>query len=359
MKLMQFLMGLDDVYMKIKSSILSRETLPDIRSAGAIISSEESHMVASGSLSGTSQRSYNSAFNVDAPNRGNFQMSQTSTSFSRPSNESKPNDNMNRRTARGSGLDLRAEKILETDKQIGGLYYFDGNQDMPNNEERRNPSSNRHGDSPSSSCSPSASSKENDGGHFQDADGSASLLDLMFFQVISTTLLLIQKSNVELADLPVERKAIGSKWVLKIKYKSDGKIDRFKARLVAKVIRYLKGFPSKGINVIKGSASRIDLKAYLDAEWASTNEVNAVGSIVPAVGQNSFNSTNTFSAADMPELEDISYSDDEDVVGAEADFNNLESAIQEEPKKVHQALKDPSWIEAIQEELLQFKMQKV
>nr|GEW10060.1 ribonuclease H-like domain, reverse transcriptase, RNA-dependent DNA polymerase [Tanacetum cinerariifolium] len=32
---------------------------------------------------------------------------------------------------------------------------------------------------------------------------------------------------------------------------------------------------------------------------------------------------------------------------------------QEEPKRVHQALKDPSWIEVVQEELLQFKMQKV
>nr|GEZ09954.1 hypothetical protein [Tanacetum cinerariifolium] len=31
---------------------------------------------------------------------------------------------------------------------------------------------------------------------------------------------------------------------------------------------------------------------------------------------------------------------------------------QEEPKRVHQALKDPSWIEAMQEELLQLKMQK-
>nr|GEY64974.1 hypothetical protein [Tanacetum cinerariifolium] len=31
----------------------------------------------------------------------------------------------------------------------------------------------------------------------------------------------------------------------------------------------------------------------------------------------------------------------------------------EEPKRVHQALKDPSWIEAMQEELIQFKMQKV
>nr|GEV43606.1 hypothetical protein [Tanacetum cinerariifolium] len=180
-------------------------------------------------------------------------------------------------------------------------------------------------------------------------------------------------------------------------------------------------------------------------ERVFSNKVNADGSIVPAVGQNSLNNTNTFSAAgpsnaavsltygkssfiddsqlpddlDMPELEDITYSDDEDVVGAEADFNNLETSItvspipttrihkdhpvsqiihdlslttqtrsmtrvvknqggllqmfndnfhtcmfacflsQEEPKRVHQALKDPSWIEAIQEELLQFKMQKV
>nr|GEX42746.1 hypothetical protein [Tanacetum cinerariifolium] len=56
--------------------------------------------------------------------------------------------------------------------------------------------------------------------------------------------------------------------------------------------------------------------------------------------------------------EDITYSNDEDDVGAEADFNNLETYITEEPKRVHQALKDPSWIEAMQEELLQFKMQK-
>nr|GEW24903.1 putative ribonuclease H-like domain-containing protein [Tanacetum cinerariifolium] len=80
----------------------------------------------------------------------------------------------------------------------------------------------------------------------------------------------------------------------------------------------------------------------------------------------------------MPALEDITYSDDEEDVGVEADFTNLETnmtvspipttrvhkdhhatQIIEEPKRVHQALKDPSWIEAMQEELLQFKMQKV
>nr|GEV88097.1 uncharacterized mitochondrial protein AtMg00810-like [Tanacetum cinerariifolium] len=174
------------------------------------------------------------------------------------------------------------------------------------------------------------------------------------------------------------------------------------------------------------------------------NEVNAADSPVHAIGQIYTNSTITFSTVgpsntdvspthgnssyvntsqypddqNMPELEDITYSDDEEEVGAEAEFTNLETTItvspilttrvhkdhhvtqiigdlssatqtrsmtrvvkdqsgitqinnedfhtcmfacflsQEEPKRVHQALKDPSWIEAMQEELLQFKMQK-
>nr|GEX63461.1 copia protein [Tanacetum cinerariifolium] len=101
---------------------------------------------------------------------------------------------------------------------------------------------------------------------------------------------------------------------------------------------------------------------------------------IPTVGQHTLNSTNTFGATgilnlavrptygdaskflddlDMPGLEDIIYSNDEDVVGVEADFNNLEPSVLDEPRRVHQALKDPSWIKAMQEELLQFKMQKV
>ncbi|GKB19139.1 putative ribonuclease H-like domain-containing protein [Tanacetum coccineum] len=49
--------------------------------------------------------------------------------------------------------------------------------------------------------------------------------------------------------------------------------------------------------------------------------------------------------------------DDEDV-GAEADLNNLETTMNN-PKKVTQALTDPSWIEAMQDEFLQFRLQKV
>nr|GFB15494.1 ribonuclease H-like domain-containing protein [Tanacetum cinerariifolium] len=67
-------------------------------------------------------------------------------------------------------------------------------------------------------------------------------------------------------------------------------------------------------------------------------------------------SKNSNNEVNVAELEDIIYSDDENDVGVEADFNNLETS--EEPKRVHQALKYPSWIEAMHEELLQFKMQK-
>nr|GEY20393.1 retrovirus-related Pol polyprotein from transposon TNT 1-94 [Tanacetum cinerariifolium] len=134
---------------------------------------------------------------------------------------------------------------------------------------------------------------------------------------------------------------------------------------------------------------------------------------IPTVGKISTNNTNTFSDVgpsnavvspthrkssyvntsqypddlNMPELEVITYSDYEEDVGAEADFTNLETTITvspipttrvrkdhlvtqiigdlssatqtRKPKRAHQALKDPSLIEAMQEELLQFKMQKV
>ena len=45
---------------------------------------------------------------------------------------------------------------------------------------------------------------------------------------------LYRNATWELTDLPPNRKPIGCKWVYKIKYKSNGEIERYKARLVAK-----------------------------------------------------------------------------------------------------------------------------
>nr|GEY25275.1 putative ribonuclease H-like domain-containing protein [Tanacetum cinerariifolium] len=168
----------------------------------------------------------------------------------------------------------------------------------------------------------------------------------------------------------------------------------------------------KAVNKDKGKSPIVTITGFrdLNEEFAecinnSSNGVSAAGPSVSAAGLKFTNSTNDFTTADN--------------VGAEADTNNMESIIlvspipttrihkdhptsqiigdlslttqtrsmargvrdqggisqmfnedfhtcmfacflsQEEPKRIHQALKDPSWIEAIQEELLQFKMQKV
>ncbi|GJW53566.1 hypothetical protein Tco_0097651 [Tanacetum coccineum] len=103
MKLMQFLIGLDDSYMQIRSYILSRATLPDVKSAYATIFGEESYMVKSfgsnsGNNSGTSQRSQTFAFSANVHNKGNFHRSQTSANFLRPPTMTRPNENRNRRT---------------------------------------------------------------------------------------------------------------------------------------------------------------------------------------------------------------------------------------------------------------------
>nr|GEV85303.1 hypothetical protein [Tanacetum cinerariifolium] len=101
----------------------------------------------------------------------------------------------------------------------------------------------------------------------------------------------------------------------------------------------------------------------------STNRVNAVSSPVKAARLNSTNNTNSFNTAspsvnavspnfgitgkssfvdpskylddpDMPELEDIVYSDDEEDVGAEADLSNLETIIHISPIPTTRVYKD-------------------
>ncbi|GKF93766.1 hypothetical protein Tco_0283466, partial [Tanacetum coccineum] len=101
MKLMHFLMGLDDSYMQLRSNNVAREPLPDAKGA-FLISSEESHRaVVTGSGAGPSQRAQSSVFNSSVNNRSVVQRSQTFGNTPRPNNAPRPNNNGNRRTAGG------------------------------------------------------------------------------------------------------------------------------------------------------------------------------------------------------------------------------------------------------------------
>nr|GFC68617.1 hypothetical protein [Tanacetum cinerariifolium] len=108
--------------------------------------------------------------------------------------------------------------------------------------------------------------------------------------------------------------------------------------------------------------SSADIQENFDEEFFvnSTNGVNAASTPVTSVRPNSTNSTNSFNAPgpsdnavspnfeiggksyfvdssqylddpNMPALEEIIYSDDEEDVGAEADFSNLETSITVSP----------------------------
>nr|GFA28207.1 hypothetical protein [Tanacetum cinerariifolium] len=122
----------------------------------------------------------------------------------------------------------------------------------------------------------------------------------------------------------------------------------------------------------------------------SSNGVNAVGSSVFATGLNFTNITNDFSAAgpsntvaspsvensalqnvstsshdaDMPNLEDYTHSDDADNINVDYYRCLMKTFIRacllvfSLKRSPNEALKDPSWIEDMQEELLQFKLQK-
>nr|GEZ73188.1 ribonuclease H-like domain-containing protein [Tanacetum cinerariifolium] len=117
-------------------------------------------------------------------------------------------------------------------------------------------------------------------------------------------------------------------------------------------------------NKDKGKSHVVTITGFkdLNAEFEecnnnSSNGVNAASSLVSTAGHNFINNTNNFSAtgpsnaaasptatnsSDMPNLEDLSHSNDADAVGAEADINNLESIISVSPIPTTEIHKDHS-----------------
>nr|GFA69635.1 putative ribonuclease H-like domain-containing protein [Tanacetum cinerariifolium] len=88
---------------------------------------------------------------------------------------------------------------------------------------------------------------------------------------------------------------------------------------------------AKGKSHVESFTGYRDLSAkFGDCSDNSSNEVNAA------------DTSQLPDDLDILELEDITYSDDEDVVGAEADFNNLETSITVSPIPTTRAHKDHS-----------------
>ncbi|GJT75123.1 ribonuclease H-like domain-containing protein [Tanacetum coccineum] len=72
-----------------------------------------------------------------------------------------------------------------------------------------------------------------------------------------------------IVDLPTNRKAIGNKWIYKIKYKSSGDIDRYKARLVVKGFNQKEGidFDENFSLVVKMSTVRCIIALSVTSNW--------------------------------------------------------------------------------------------
>nr|GEU36668.1 reverse transcriptase domain-containing protein [Tanacetum cinerariifolium] len=180
MKLMQFLIGLDDCYMQIRTNILSRNESPDVRSAYAIISSEESHRVVSSLGVGTSQRSQSFVFNSNVGNWNNANVTRP-VSNSTPSNMTRPINSGNRRPNGGSPLvcencGFNGHTMDSQDLDHVNLFNEVVHEGPDTSYDDNSLNAHDHSDGSHSSqpSSPTIDHYKNDLGHCQGSNGSAS-----------------------------------------------------------------------------------------------------------------------------------------------------------------------------------------
>nr|GEW53913.1 hypothetical protein [Tanacetum cinerariifolium] len=220
--------------------------------------------------------------------------SQTFNNFYRASNSTRPNDNRNRRTVRGSTvvcenyrfnghtidrlvhsadqvlnvlkpnllfknnksdvdffpfkqkIDIPSEPTVPDLNHLNffNFNYLDDHPDIPNDEERSDPSPNRYGTLSRHSDSTFEPLNKNEGGHSQGPNEAASEDKWSLNHEDNHNV--ISEGDESLIHLQVDvHQDITNTQNLR---------------------RYLKSSPGKGINMIKNYASGIDLKAYTDAD---------------------------------------------------------------------------------------------
>ncbi|GKC42461.1 ribonuclease H-like domain-containing protein [Tanacetum coccineum] len=327
MKLMQFLMGLDEAYLPIRSNLLSRDPLPSVKSTFAVISGQESHKNASSgntaskphafafvgkghivercydiigyplgynkpknqSSSGGQNKRVGSSNNVVAPTSSDKLMIEAPLSFTNEQmlrlmnliNE-KPSPSFHANMAgfeeKGNNGDWLPSSVLAGKSPFCLVYGLEPllsqlrvfgcllskNSESPDDDGRV--SSNDDGgeschiqesdsDSPETSMilipaktvneEPRRSSRPhklptnlNDfiiEGKVKYGVEKEAILDENWVNAMNEEMEALNKNQTwTLTDLPAGRKPIGCKWVYKIKYKSNGEIERYKVRLVAK-----------------------------------------------------------------------------------------------------------------------------
>ena len=87
--------------------------------------------------------------------------------------------------------------------------------------------------------------------------------------VMEEMLALEKNGTWEIMDLPYGKHTVGSKWVFTIKYNSDGKVDRYKARLVPPGFTQTQGldYEETFASVAKLNSIRVLLSLAVNLDW--------------------------------------------------------------------------------------------